>query len=212
MQAGLRLTGGALLAAALIGSAGTAGAQDLLGGSWYVKGFGGATWPSSQDTDIGGTDFELDYDTGYTLGVSLGYLFTPNVAFEIEYAYRDADVTGELGGASDDGSTSANAFMANAVYWFDPLGAMGAVQPYLGAGLGAARVDTDLFGDSWDTDTTFAWQVMGGIGYDVTPNWTLLGEVRWFATQDDDFNGPGDLSFETSFETFDLLVGASYSF
>ena len=65
--------------AALVAGAGAASAQGF-GGSFYLKGFGGATWPSGEENELqflgGGTDIDvkLDYDTGYVLGVARNVL------------------------------------------------------------------------------------------------------------------------------------------
>jgi hypothetical protein len=63
----------AVAIAALAGGAGMASAQAFSLGEVYVKGFGGATWPSNFDTTLkeGGEQIarpSFDYDTGYTLG------------------------------------------------------------------------------------------------------------------------------------------------
>lgn len=221
-------TVGALVA--LLAGTGAASAQDFFTGSWYAKGFGGFTFPQSETVNVKsgndrtGLKADFNYDTGYTLGASIGYLYTPNFALEFEYAYRDADATGKLtsGGATVDrdnsGSTRSNSLMLNALYVFDGMGADAAVTPYVGGGIGGANVRTNMFADvtdsggNWKADEVFAYQLIGGVGYEVAPNVTLFGEARWFATQSTDFDGPGDLNFDGSFETFDVLLGAAYNF
>lgn len=57
--------------------------------------------------------------------------------------------------------------------------------PYIGAGLGVARIRSSLTwwtpftGDSRKRETNFAWQAGGGIGYNLTRNWTLDIGYRW---------------------------------
>ncbi len=75
-----------------------------------------------------------------------------------------------------------------------------------------AKVSIDANNASWDSGTLFAWQLIGGVGYQVTPQWTVFGETRWFATQNGNFDGPQSLNFDSKFQSFDLLVGASYNF
>jgi outer membrane protein W len=91
------LVAAAAVAAGLAISAAGASAQGFGGGSFYVKGFGGLTVPQDDDFDL---DFRnlgisepsgFDYDNGYILGIAGGYSLTPNVAVELEYAYRNAD-------------------------------------------------------------------------------------------------------------------------
>ena len=199
-----------------------ASAQAFSLGEVYVKGFGGATWPSSFDATLK-EDGEriarpsLDHDTGYTLGAAVGAAFTPNISMEIEYAYRSADFTATDRDENDEsaranGDTSANAFMFNALYVFDGMGATGAVQPYLGGGIGGANVEMSAGGQNFDADTLLAYQLIGGVGYELNPNVSLYAEGRWFQTKSGKFDGPGTESFDGEFETFDLLVGMRYVF
>ena len=205
--------------AALVAGAGAASAQGF-GGSFYLKGFGGATWPSGEENELqflgGGTDIDvkLDYDTGYVLGAAVGYDYTPNFGLELEYAYRDADTTTDLSGIGESGgSTNSNAVMLNALYKFDGMGAGGAVQPYVGGGLGWANMESDIDDiGSFKRDNAFAWQLIGGVGYAVNPSWDIIGEVRYFATDSGTLSGPGNLSWESQVETVDLLLGAVYKF
>jgi len=201
---------------ALLASAGAVSAQDYGGGGFYLKGFGGFTFPSSEDSNLRASGntvgrVDLDYDTGYTLGVAGGYMVTPNVAVEVEYAYRRADFDGTVRafGTRDRGSdhTTSNSFMVNALYVFDGMGATGQVKPYLGAGLGGAELD--VAGTS--TDTLWAYQLIGGVGYEVAPNVTLMAEGRWYGTDDGAVSDDG-VRFKTKMQTFDLLFGISYAF
>lgn len=209
----------AMAFAALAGGTGMVSAQAFSLEEAYVKGFGGATWPSDLDSTLteDGTQIALpsfDHDTGYTLGVAVGASVTPNFSMEIEYAYRKADftVTDRAEGDRADGDTSANAFMFNALYMFDGMGATGTVRPYFGGGIGGANVDVSAGGQDFDTDTVFAYQLIGGVSYELNPNVNLFAEGRWFQTESGDFDGPQTESFDGKFETFDLLVGMRYDF
>ena len=194
---------------ALVLGAAAASAQN---GPWYLKGFGGFTFPQSDATTVtapvgtaGGT---IDYDTGYALGAAVGYSLTPNISAELEYAYRQADLKNDVSG-----DTNSNAVMLNGIYKFDPMGATGAWQPYVGAGLGWANIDvnTENFG-SFSRNDAFAYQVIGGVSYAVTPQWDLLGEVRWFGTDNRTADGNNGAKFDVEYNTVDVLVGASYNF
>ena len=210
----------ALAGAALAGlSSGPAAAQGFDGTAWYIKGFGGATFPQDDD-------FELDERgrrRASTPGSSMtpatssasrpASTVTPNVAVELEYAYRNADAELKDSGG-DSGKTESNAFMVNALYKFTPLGATAQWQPYVGGGLGAADLNVesfDLVGGDLDSDYNFAYQVIGGVGYAVNPNLSLIGELRFFGINDQDFENDV-LSFKSTYHTIDLLFGATYSF
>ena len=209
----------ALAIAALAGGAGMASAQALSLEDAYIKGFGGATWPQDLDTTLieEGEQIALpsfDHDTGYTLGLAIGAAVTPNLSMELEYAYRKADftVSDRDEGDQSDGDTSAKALMVNALYVFDGMGPTGAVQPYLGAGIGAANVEKSAGGQDFEADRLLAYQLIGGVGYEVNPNMSLFAEGRWFQTESDKFEGPDGESFDGKFETFDLLVGMRFAF
>ena len=202
------------LAGALV--AATAGAQPA-SGQFYGKAFGGFTIPQNDDFTlgakapaVGSVATGLDYDTGYTAGLAAGYQFTPSLAFEVEYAYRNADA--DLKRLATSGTVRSNAFMANAIYSFPAMGQTGAWRPYVGFGIGAAdaKYDPDGFG-SFDSDYNFAYQAITGVSYDITPQWSLNGEVRFFGINDQTYEND-DASFKTPFHTFDALVGATYHF
>ena len=188
--------------------------------TWYIKGFGGATFPQDDDFELDertgplSVDTGLEYDTGYILGFAAGVDVTPNVAVELEYAYRNADAEFR----NSDGvsaKTESNAFMVNALYNFTPLGATGQWQPYVGGGLGAADLNIEDLpsnaGGDLDSDYNFAFQVIGGVGYAINPNLSLIGELRFFGINDQDIESD-ILSLKTTYHTMDLLFGATYSF
>jgi opacity protein-like surface antigen len=102
--------------------------------------------------------------------------------------------------------------MFNAIYTFDDVGGNAAFQPYVGAGIGGADLETSMYDGTWSADTVFAYQFIGGVGYQVAPQWTLFGEARYFGTQGSEFDGPDGFNFDAGFDTIDLLVGAKLSF
>jgi opacity protein-like surface antigen len=202
-------------AALAVMTAGSAEAQMFGGGNFYAKGFAGFTFAEGQDTrafdgDGNSLGFSLDYehDSGYTVGGAFGYDLMPQVGLELEYAYRAADLDSDLSG-----ETNSNAVMLNAIYNFTPLGATGAWTPYVGGGLGWANVDvsTDDFGNFTRNDA-FAYQLIGGVSYAVSPQVSVLGEVRWFATDNGKVDGDDDVHFDADFQTIDLLLGLTYRF
>jgi len=218
------LVASAALAAGVALSAGGAAAQGLFdGGLGYVKGFGGATWPQNDNSELDirgvGTlipDSGLDFDTGYVLGIAGGYYIRPNVSAELEYTYRNADA--ELKGTNTDShTTESNAWMANALYWFNPVGegATSQLRPYAGGGLGAADFNFEqvdgLVGGDFDGDYEFAYQLIGGVAYDVNEKFTITTEVRYFGISEQDIEND-TLDFKNSYQTWDLLVGAVYRF
>lgn len=198
--------------AALMAAAGAANAQAA--SNFYLKGFGGFTLPNSDNTDVTieatgvRQGYSLDFDNGYTLGFAGGYVVSPSLAVELEYAYRDANITSSIGG-----DLSSNAIMVNAIYRFNPFGANGEWMPYAGGGIGGANVDlaSDKFGDFQKTGS-FAYQLIGGVAYAVSPEISLMGEARWFATESASISHAGFDASDVGIGTFDILFGASYNF
>ncbi len=201
-------------------SAAAASAQGMLGNpQWYVKGFGGATFLQDSDVDLfsGGSRVargDIEFDTGYTAGAAVGADLSPNFALELEYAYRRADVDRFRveGTDLDGGSGRSDSFMLNALYSFDGLGATGQWRPYVGGGVGTTRIRIDVEDDTYERDWVLGYQLIGGVAYDITPNWSLNGEVRWFAAEGGRYSIGGGESAKADWETVDVLVGASYRF
>lgn len=209
----MRLTGYAVAAVVALGLGTAASAQTFgEGGPFYLKGFGGFTFPQSDkttiDAPIGTATGTIDYDTGWALGAAVGYDITPNIAAELEYAYRTADLKNDV-----DGDTNSNAVMVNGIYKFNPMGTTGAWQPYVGGGLGWANIDvaTDDFG-SYTRNDAFAYQFIGGVSYRISPQLSLLGELRYFGTDNRKASGKNDTRLDVEYNTVDVLVGASYNF
>jgi opacity protein-like surface antigen len=201
-----------------------AGFAQGMGGQWYVKAFGGATFPDGDDFELtdrlSGDTFDtgLDYDTGYVLGIAAGYDVMPNLAIELEYAYRNADATFKDTGGDVGSTTESNAWMVNAIYKLSDLGTGGQWQPYIGGGLGVADVNVEdinfdglNFTADADGDYNFAYQLIGGVAYSINPNLALNGEVRFFGVNDQDYEND-DISFKTTYQTLDLLFGVTYRF
>jgi opacity protein-like surface antigen len=103
---------------------------------------------------------------------------------------------------------------ANAYYDFNRGGAL---QPYVGAGLGVARVEAEyrpsgvLVGK--DTATELAYQVKAGATYHLNENWEVFGEYAYRATEDVSMEldlVPGKLEIENKQQT--LGVGLRYRF
>ncbi|MFO1143638.1 MAG: OmpW family outer membrane protein [Amaricoccus sp.] len=211
---------GKILAAAAVAAvglgAGAASAQGLGGGGFYLKGFGGWTLPQNENFDLTdkatglGAPSGFDYDSGYILGLAGGYTLSPNVALELEYAYRNANA--DLKNFDSRGDVTSNAFMANAIYTFQGMGPNGAFKPYLGAGLGAADVNAaESNASKLSGAYNFAYQVITGVSYDLNPNVSLNGEVRYFGIADQNLEN-SDLKAKTPYNTFDALVGVTYHF
>lgn len=200
-----------LLAVMTTAMTGTAQAAEV-----GLRVFGGWTAPMSQDFDLdreGGArrSSGLDFDGGFAVGGALGFEINPKATIEAEYVHRasDADLKGTRN--TDTASTRSNAVMVNALYHFGDRDAEGSIRPYLGAGIGAADLRIDRDDLDLDSDFGLAYQAIAGVSYDVSYQASLFGEVRYFAISEQSVEND-DYSFDSGYDSFDILIGYGYRF
>lgn len=179
----------------------------------YFGGSVGMTLPTDaglglSDIDDMGVSIDVASKSGLGLGVALGYDFGNSMRVEGEFAYQKNDLdkmTASYMGFSAslglEGEATSTAFMVNGYYDFTNLSAL---TPFLGAGIGYAKVETeiteltgyegiegeeDLELAGSEDDTALAYQVGAGIGWAVSETLTLDAKYRYFATEDLDFEG-----------------------
>jgi opacity protein-like surface antigen len=188
-------------------------------GGWYLRGDIGFSNQSVKDVKLsdptsyqGLTSFNqtTDFDAAGTYQIGIGYQFNNWFRADITGQYRGKSnfhgtdlFTFPWGGGtasgSDNYSASKSEFLILANAYAD-LGTWWCVTPFIGAGVGAARVSISSFTDSglnnanytalgvpvvsgppvasFATATSgskwnFAWALHAGLGYQVTPNVTL---------------------------------------
>ena len=102
--------------------------------------------------------------------------------------------------------------MANGYYDFE-LNAP--FKPYVGVGVGFGFVRAELedvfgFTDD-DTDVGFAYQLMTGVAFDLSPRSAITLGYRYFGTTDPDVN-VGGANFQTEFTSHEFLAGVRFQF
>ncbi len=158
-------------------------------GGFYFATRTGISFVDDTSFALGGGRLRVDteYETGvrssFALGYNFGQILGPAISsrIEIEGGYGDFSVdkhrVGGVTVASVDSFGELTAFsgFASAFLDFD-LGAgigMGAIKPFIGAGVGAANVELKRQGVSAtgvvidDEDTRFAYHLSAGIGIDL---------------------------------------------
>jgi len=111
--------------------------------------------------------------------------------YEVELVMGEDDVSSHTldGGAPLAGATGGinmAGVLLNGYYDFTTASAF---TPYVGAGLGLAMVEAEGFGVAAipdvldDDDTVIAFQIMAGIGYDLSDRTTLFAEYRYFGAE-----------------------------
>ena len=196
------------LATLLAGASGAAYATE----GWYGRVDAGYSFEGQIDYE--GIEAEMENDWVEDLG--LGYAFQNGFRLEGEIAHRFNQTTVDLGifGVGE-GDTHAWSAMVNVYYDFNHGGA---VQPYVGLGVGAARLNTNqefflAFID--DQSTAFAYQGAVGIAFAVSDQLSLDVGYRYFATEGAELDGigiAGPFTVEADYEHQAITVGLRYQF
>ncbi len=221
-----------LTALALLGASATSSlAADPAG--WYVSGQAGAAWQEDSSTN-GAMSFHSESDPGFDVLGAVGRNLGNGVRLEGELGYRQIDLSklsiGNDGGAgaaagvgSLNGVTTNNvsggshvvSFMGNAFYDFDLPNTR--FKPYIGGGVGFARVEADDLRASnaplvSDNAVVFAYQAGAGVSYPLTPQTDAFLDYRYFATQDPTFTAATGGTVKTDLQTQNVSVGLRYKF
>lgn len=161
--------------------------------SWYISGYlGGNLLDNSQITvpGAGGGQFDVEYNTGYNVGGTVGYEFM-STRVELELAYKTSPVNNAIGPSAGrvnaDGDVSSTALMLNGILDFK---SRSAVTPYLGIGLGFANVDVKDFTVETATETVSdnsgvgAFQFIAGLSVELSEKFLLDFIYKYFRTDD----------------------------
>jgi opacity protein-like surface antigen len=185
-----RITKTVALAALMASTAGAAYATE----GWYGRADVGYTVDG--EIEFGGAAY--DFEDDWTQHLGLGYAFQNGFRFEGELAHRYNDF-GENEGLTD-GNVHAWSGMLNGYYDFNRGGS---VQPYIGLGVGAARLNVSAaggFGSFQGQDTVLAYQGMVGVAFDLTEQLALDVGYRYFVADDADFDGVNPNLTATTFD------------
>lgn len=212
-----------ILTAAFIAAAAAAPAAAE---GWYVRADAGIGLSGSLDSANevaitpqfgGGRELEDDWVASFGAGRSFG----SGLRVEGEFAYRNGDIEPSTRVAPGGEARAASALL-NVAYDFNK-GAW--LEPYVGAGIGAARVEATAFNNAVlpadlvgfdDDDTALAYQLQAGVGVRLTDSLTLDLGYRYFAAPELEFDGRTALgaprTFEADYEHQAATAGLRWSF
>jgi opacity protein-like surface antigen len=176
--------------------------------------------------------WNTEFDDGMAISGEIGMRYGGGLRSGLELAYSKSDVDRHsgvtLGGTVIDGVDAAvltgsatqlgvtvgqvvddgqgditnTSLFANLYYDFN-IG--GGLEPYVGAGIGIAKVDVDYspsgVGIINGDDTAFVWQLKGGVTWKIDPSWEAYGEYAYRQTDDVSFDNqlfPGSLNIENT--------------
>jgi outer membrane protein OmpA-like peptidoglycan-associated protein len=179
---------------------------------WYGRVDAGYSFEGSIDYE--GIEAEMENDWVESLG--LGYAFQNGLRLEGEVAHRYNETAVDLGiFGTGDGDAHAWSAMGNVYYDFNHGGA---VQPYVGLGVGAARLNVNQFfflALVDDQETSFAYQGMAGLAFAVTDQLTLDVGYRYFATEGAELDGisiGGPFTVDADYEHQSVMLGLRWQF
>lgn len=192
---------------------------------WYIDAYGGFsqlsdTSGSAQEVVIAGAgNLDVNTDSGFLSGMSVGYRYNPRWAAELAWEYRsnDSEVLLTDGTRFNDGNYASNVFYLNGYRYFQQRGQF---TPYLGLGIGwIQEINLDLesagFEQSYTGDGELLYQVIGGVDYQFSDNLSAKAELRFSNTADIDLDGevPGTGSIRgLDYAPVSVAVGLSYAF
>jgi len=194
----------------------TAMAQGAVSQTGLYAGLGaGLDSMPDRSLDINGFHVTSKWKSGWGVLAAVGYKWDFGLRTEIEYSYREAHVrafnTNPWSGTQWD-----NSLFANALYDFN-LGA--GFMPFIGGGIGGAHIS---WGDNFRaaspviydaSGNKFGWQGIIGLGYAISPRFTVTLDGRIKGSSGYSFHGsaPGTLIKNFDYITHSLFLGFRYA-
>jgi outer membrane protein OmpA-like peptidoglycan-associated protein len=207
------------LAALMTSAAGMANATE----GWYARLDVGQSIGGDVDIDAGAPVAaafgQIDLEDDWMASTGLGYPFSNGFRLEGELSYRYNDLrpqpTADLGG-----NAKVGALMANLYYDFNRGGQW---EPYLGVGVGAARVDllardgAPILATIDTEETAVAYQGMAGVAIGMTPQLDLDIGYRYFTAPGLEGTGSSFFTittfpYEADYTHQAVTVGLRYQF
>jgi len=213
----------ALAALVLAGVAVPASAQLQIGPPTLHQSIGlylgvGGAWNHLVDRKLRSTPGarRVEVDEGWLASGHAGYDFGW-LRLELEGGYREngtRNVSLPLGGRERlRGDIGAWYGLVNAIVDIDTGTRL---TPYVGVGVGAAGLKHDFRSPSVrvnDSDVVFAYQAIGGLTYNFTPNFAANLDYRYFRTTDGKFRDTAaGTTYKSDYESHAVMVGLTYRF
>jgi opacity protein-like surface antigen len=212
----------------LFAAASHSNAQGLDRKAFYVGLHGGINVPRATVSEFdspglpGGVGFiTTEAENGYRVGGAVGYIFNRYLRGEVELSYtrNSLDTLNAISFAFPAGTgplpARGNATtLSGMVNGYASL-PMDKLRPYIGAGIGYTRVSSNgagfvgVPGETDDAATAFSWQLIAGVGYQLTSNLELGGRYRFQHINGYDlYNSAGDQQrvHESEGHSFELTL------
>jgi opacity protein-like surface antigen len=190
-----------------------AGTADAVAQTYYIGIGGGYNYPHESEMQADGVSgLDAAYDPGGMAALAFGFEWVDGWRFEGEASWRRSEFDSIDDVTVDDGRAEIYAAMLNVYYGFRK-GAT--VNPYLGGGVGAARIAvSDLTVGAATVDDfggAKAWQGIAGVDFALSPSWTLSLDYRYLAVEEvkltDSLQVPFKIDYQASTAMLGLRVG-----
>lgn len=160
-------------------------------GTSFIRGEVGYTFDFDSDVEnVPASD--VDFDGNITGGAGIGYYVLPKLRTQLDFGYHVNDADGATGGFATSGELRVLSFLVS-LYRDFPIG--NNIRPFIGAGVGAARINPDFsltpaVGAATGpdgADLNLAYQGTAGIAWDVTEKLSLETRYRYLRAGEYDF-------------------------
>lgn len=170
------------------------------------------------------TKLDVDMKSDTSFSAIVGYRFTDEWSLQGEWSHRSnkSDSVKTANGSrlpQNDVRLRSDALMANAIY---TVRGLGAVRPYAGIGVGAARLrmdKDDSLGGSDDSTWAFAYQGFLGAEVSLSRQWIAYGQYQYFTTSQPNLKPTSVLGTSSQHYVLDsypasqtLSIGVRYNF
>ena len=208
--------------------------------AFYLSLFGGLNHIDDlfgNSSIVGGTSSSFSPDDGGGFGFALGQYQGFNLRTEFEYSFRTNDVdqislAENVGNALTftdfglNGELAAHSGMGNIIWQFNGFRSRW-IRPYVGAGAGFVFLDAnfdrfgqDILANGNDGDSTFAYQLFGGLNVQLNRQMDVFLEYRYFAADslrlETDFanvnGGVGSVLEDFDYEADNVFFGVRFKF
>jgi opacity protein-like surface antigen len=176
-------------------------------GPFYVGIFGGYIMPEDLSVSNGP---DVPVKDSWGIGIKGGYIIpqAKYVAVELEYFYM-ANMDLDKSGLS--GEYGASNLMFNFLLRYPE----GKYHPYLGVGLGWSMGSFKATGPGFnppvdENDSAFAWQILAGVNFEITPQWSADLAYRYFSGSYSISSGANNFDLDAKSHMF--LIGVNYHF
>ncbi len=174
-------------------------------GPFYVGVFGGWVMPKDLEPEDGD---DIALKDSWALGAKVGYII-PQVrwlAVELDYAYLAKQDVDEPGA---DGDFKASNLMVNLIFRYPE----GTIRPYIGGGLGwswGSFKASSAAGSIDESDNALAWQLLAGVNFEITPQWSADLGYRYFSSKYTINSGGDDV--DVTAKNHMILIGVNFHF